>query len=189
MNRFLALFLVGLAPSVFGAPTNSEISVSIAVPCSSSTIATLTKNSDTNETRVLSASWSNHFDVLLRNVSDKPQNIWEDDNSWGYDALTFELKDETGKTWAVRKSFVAFHANAPAFWTLKPNDTLVIDVYFANDQKSDWQKWKGFPRNQTVSMRAILENHDDGASRKCSVWTGRAASEWNKYHFDNPTGF
>jgi hypothetical protein len=189
MKAILALLLIGLGLPASGSQTNSELSVSIAVPCSASGHATIAKNSDTNDARVLSTSWGNHFDVLLRNVSDKPLNIWQDDNSWGYYALNFELMDESGKKWVVTKIPVAFHANAPSFWTLKPNETLVIDVCFTDDQKSDWQKWKGFPHNQTVSMRAIFETQEDGFSKEYSVWTGCAVSEWNKYHFVNPTGF
>lgn len=188
MKTLLVLLLVGLGFPAFGATTNSELSLSIAVPYASNRLAAFGKFSDTNDTRVLCSTWDNHFPVVLRNISDKPVNIWQQDNSWGYYDLSFELRDGSGKTWVARKVTTAFHSNGPMFWTLKPNETLVIDVCFTNDQKSDWQKWNGFPRNQTVSMRAVFAIHKDASTKKYSVWTGRVVSAWNRYFFVNPTG-
>ena len=69
------------------------------------------------------------------------------------------------------------------FWTLKPEETLVIDVCFDDHQESDWQKWKGFPHNQTVSMRAVFEAGENEFSKKYAVWTGRVISKWDRYFF------
>jgi len=183
MKTFLALLIVGFALPAFSATTNSELSVSIAVPYAPNRLAAFGKHSDTNDTRVLCRSWDKNFHVVLRNVSNKSQNIWQDSNSWGYDALTFEVMDESGKKWVTKKILASFDQNGPMFWTLKPNESLVIDVSFADDQKSDWQKWKGFPHNQTVSMQAIFEIRKDAWSQKYSVWTGRGASEWKNFFF------
>ena len=189
MKTFLALLLVGLTLPAFSATTNSEISVSIAVPYAGNILASFRKVGEwakhpyPDDTRVLCRSWDKNFHIVLRNVSDKPQNIWQDWVSWGYFALSFELKDESGKTWVAKKILAAFNQNGPMFWTLKPNEYLVIDVCLADDQKSDWQKWKGFPHNQAVSMRAIFEIQEDGESKKHSVWTGRVVSEWNNFFF------
>lgn len=183
MKTLLALLLVGLALPAFSATTNSEISVSIAVPYAPNRLAAFGKHADTNDTRVLCRSWDKNFHVVVRNISDKPQNVWQDWVSWGYDALSFEFMDESGKKWVAKKIPAAFDQNGPIFWTLKPNETLVIDVCFADDQKSDWQKWKGFPHKQTVSMRAVFEIQEDPWSRKASVWTGRVVSKWNRCFF------
>ena len=183
MKTFLALLLVGLALPVFSAITNSELSASIAVPYAPNRLAAFGRRSDTNDTRVLCRSWEKNFHVVLRNISDKPRNIWQGDNSWGYYALSFELTDESGKSWVAKKFLTGFDQNGPMFWTLRPNEALVIDVCFTDDQKSDWQKWNGSPHNQTVSMRAIFDVKEDRLSEKYSVWTGRVVSESNKFFF------
>jgi hypothetical protein len=66
--------------------------------------------------------------------------------------------------------------------TLKPNETLVIEVCFADDLKL----WNGVPCNQTVSMRAVFEIAGNDWTKKFSVWTGRVESDWNNYYFADP---
>ncbi len=183
MKTILALLLFGLALPTFSATTNSALAVSIAVPYAKNRLSAFGQHSDTRDTRVLCRSWDKGFHVVVRNTSDKPQNVWQDSVSWGYYALSFEVLDESGKQWVARKILVPFFGNGPMFWTFKPDETLVIDVCFDDHQESDWQKWKGFPHNQTVSMRAVFEAGENEFSKKYAVWTGRIISKWDRYFF------
>jgi hypothetical protein len=183
MKAFLVMLISGLALPTFSAPTNSAVSVSIALPYARNRLAAFGASADTNDTRVLCRSWDTSFCVVLRNISDKPQNLWQEENSWGYHALHFELKEDSGRTWVAKKVDAGFYQNGPMFWTLKPKEPLVMKVSLDDRQVSDWQKWKGFPHRQTVSVRAVYEVGEDAYTRKYGVWTGRVDSDWYRIYF------
>ena len=123
-----------------------------------------------------------HFHVIVSNISDKPQKIWREWCSWGYYSLSFELSDKSGKKWVAKKGMSVWTKNYPDWSTLKPHESVVIDVYFA-----DTGMWKGFPcpenGSQTVTMRAIFEIKPDDWSKKNGVWTGHVASKADKFTF------
>jgi hypothetical protein len=103
MKLLLSLLLVGMALPTFGATTNSELSVGIAVPYSRNTLAAFGIFNDTNDTRVISQALRSTFHVLLRNISNKAQNIWEDGSPRINYSLSFEMRDESGKKWTAKK--------------------------------------------------------------------------------------
>src|SRR5580692_1895506 len=43
------------------------------------------------------------FYVVLTNISDKPQVVWEDGNSWGYRVISFELGTSNGQKIVLTK--------------------------------------------------------------------------------------
>jgi hypothetical protein len=161
--------------SVFAAD-DEPISVAVSVPASSAT----------NGNRMIRSGTADaHFHVVVTNGSEKPRRIWRDDCSWGYAALSFEITDDTGKTWTVEKKPRGWLANEPFYWILEPHENLVIDVYFTNGAT-----WNGFPEVQpherkVVSMRAIFDIKPDDESRRQEVWTGRVQSQSRKYTFLN----
>jgi hypothetical protein len=54
------------------------------------------------------------FYVLLSNVSKQPQTVWEDWNSWGYQAISFELTTADGKKHVLSKRQQDFTKNYPS---------------------------------------------------------------------------
>jgi hypothetical protein len=99
--------------------------------------------------------------------------------------LTFELTDEAGKSWTVKKKDREWTKNSPDWWSLEPRENLVLDVDFA-----DSDAWEGFPRpvngSQVVSVRAVYEIKPDKFSKEYGVWTGKITSDAKKltfYHY------
>ncbi|MCI0539586.1 MAG: hypothetical protein L0Z50_30620 [Verrucomicrobiales bacterium] len=127
-----------------------------------------------------------HFHAIVSNRSEKPQRIWQEGCSWGYFALSFEFTDEAGKKWEAKKGMTPFVMNRPAYWSLEPSESTVLEVYFA-----DPDIWKDFPRPDNgskvvVSMRAIFEIRSTPESTKHDVWTGRVVSEARRITFHRP---
>ncbi len=150
---------------------DSTVSISIAIPETSQLERALTYyNSNA------------HFHVILSNTSDKPQRFWQEWCSWGYFALSFEFKDEAGKSWTVKKTARDWSKNFPAYWLVPAHESLVLDVYYA-----DTKIWEGFPRPkrmpQAYTVRAVFEVKADEESRQKSVWTGRVESKPEKIVF------
>ena len=165
----LSILIAGLGMTPASKAAESSIEVSIAVPYR-------------NGKRVLEYSARSHFHVIIFNKSGSPQKIWRDWCSWGYYALSFELTDESGKTWTAKKKPRGWRKNFPDSWTVAPHECLVLDVDFA-----DAAVWEGFSRpsgiSETLKMRAIFEIQTDKESEQHSVWTGRAVSKTDEYVF------
>jgi len=105
-----------------------------------------------------------HFPVIVTNLSDKPQRIAQEGCSMGYDALSFEWTDESGKKQKAEKVGIEFAKNVYSWWTLQPGESLVINVFY-----TDTASWTGFPHpppheSQTVTMRAVFEMKPFGRS-------------------------
>ncbi len=120
-----------------------------------------------------------HFHVIISNISDKDQRIYGEGNSWGYDALSFRIADETGKSWIVkRKPIDAWQQNAETFWTLKPQDNLVLDIDFSNTNQ-----WIGFPSGHNLTKSVTMSAVFEIKYARPDVWKGHVESKADKYVF------
>src|ERR1044071_4579368 len=123
-----------------------------------------------------------HLPVVITNNSKKPQNVLMENSSWGWPALSFELTDEKGNTYLIRRnSAVALTDNGPAYWILKPDEHYVRDVCFAEIYQGQ-NSWWGFPEKLSAggytkfTMKAIFEVVLEEATRGEPLWHGRIES-------------
>ena len=121
---------------------------------------------------------TSHFHVLVTNISDVPQRIWQDWNSWGWFNLRFEFVEAGRRVIRAAKTGHVWSGNAPICWTLAPHEVHVFDVYFADPEKG----WDGFPplektERKYFTITAIYETGESAESKAQRVWTGKIASE------------
>ena len=170
-TSYLLLFISTFASAAFAA--EEPLSIAIAVPIH-----------DGKRTIGSDNEHKSHFPVIITNTSKKPVRFWQEWCSWGYNALTFELIDEHGNKRIARQGGTQiWRRNFPDFWTLRPNDSLVVDIYF-----SDTKIWDGFPvkidsDSHTYTMRVLCDVKPDLDSKELKVWTGHIASASFKYDF------
>jgi hypothetical protein len=117
-----------------------------------------------------------HFHVLWRNTSDRPLRIWAESSSWGYESLSFEITDATGKHWrALKRKTAALTRNVPTYVTIAPGQTLVKRVFFG-----DTKAWEGFPAEKdqpfSVRIQAVFQVAASPEAAQFAVWTGRIES-------------
>lgn len=122
------------------------------------------------------------FHVVVRNISTHNVNLWREWCSWGYFSLSFEVTDENGKNWIVKKKDRGWDKNYPDSCTVDPNGDLVIDVTLNPDT------WENPPRPEagkslTVTLRAVFQVRETEESKKHEVWTGKVVSEAKQYTF------
>jgi hypothetical protein len=148
---------------------SQDIAVSIAVPLHD------------GQRTVFADREKDHFHVVIENISKKPQKIWSEQCSWGYDCLTFEITDQNGATSTAKKKPVGFFGNMPVAITLAPGDKLVLEAY------PRAESWQGFllpeKGSRKVTMRAVFEIPETDLAKKNQVWTGKAASAAQDYVF------
>ena len=115
---------------------------------------------------------SQHFDVVITNVSDQPVRLWREWCSWGYFSLSFVATDEDGKSVAASKKLRGWDKNYPDATIVPPGDHMVFEVTF---EDAIWQN-SPLPergRSRTVKLRAEYEVKGDEKAEKLAVWTGR----------------
>lgn len=165
----LCLF-TGICSGATPKPPVPPISISVCIPA----IGLLDVGDD--DYRPLSFFPGSHFHVLISNNSTNTVRFWDEECSWGYDALSFQFSDSAGKRWIAKKVHKgAWDHNFPHWWSLKPTESGVIDVYFA-----DPKIWDGF-RHATnklfrVTLSAVYEIPADGDASEYGIWTGKIVS-------------
>ena len=117
---------------------------------------------------------------MITNVSDKPVRIWNDQCSWGYFCLSFEVRAPDGQTRTVKKKHRGWDANAPDSEILPAGDHMVFDVSWYDST------WEGVPAltspaAQFLSMKAVYEVPVDAQATRYQVWTGRVTSPQATY--------
>jgi hypothetical protein len=123
---------------------------------------------------------SQHFHVVVTNVSDEPIRLWREWCSWGYFNLSFEVTNGDGRPIAVRKRDRAWDKNYPDWEIIPPGGHQVWDVTF------DPTTWKDSPLPETpgsraVSMRAIYGIRPDKETKEYGIWTGQVSSPEESY--------
>jgi len=109
--------------------------------------------------------------VIIENVSDKPQQHFDEWNSWGYFNLTLEWTDASGKTGTVRKVARSWTRNFPSTTTLKPGEALVREITF------DPKVWQGWPDISERTKLALKVSYHVAPRPDADGWTGAINSE------------
>ncbi len=120
------------------------------------------------------------FHVIIENLSDRQINLWRERYSWGYFNLSFEITDEKGATWTVKKKEIDWEKNFPDYVAIGPKEKKVIDVSFNPDI---WQSVlpSGATQRTMVSMVAIYESEGSKDASERDVWSGRLVSDKKQY--------
>lgn len=120
------------------------------------------------------------FQVIIENLSEHQVNMWREQYSWGYFNLKFQITDEKGAMWIVKKEEKEWEKNFPSFVSVDSRDKMIIDVTFNPDI---WENVlpPDTEKSTTVSIIAIYESERSEEARKKGVWSGRLVSEKRKY--------
>lgn len=114
---------------------------------------------------------TSNFHVVITNVSDKPQKVWDDG-----DHLSFIFTDTHGKKWTCDHMPMPETKPRGVWWLLEPHDTLVIDVDFKD---GNWHGWRGFPVPEGEfflgTIQAVFIGVNDAPAN--GLWTGRVVSK------------
>lgn len=123
------------------------------------------------------------FYVVLTNVSEDPQEAFESWNSWGYQAISFEVQTADGHTVAISKKPPALRANFPSTFIIPPGEHMVYPISLD-------EQWDVIPMlpmaDQTpikISIKAIYEVNPTPEAAEEKVWTGRTESKTYDFNF------
>ncbi len=122
---------------------------------------------------------SRDFYLVLTNLSNEPQPIWESWNSWGYRAISFELATNDGKKYIISRGPEVFTVNFPSTFLVAPGEYQVYAIHL----DKWWAARPAFPKadEMPITVRAIYEVLPSPESSQHKVWTGRVES--HSYNF------
>jgi len=119
------------------------------------------------------------FYVVITNVSGGPQSIWQYWNSWGYQAISFELTTADGKKFVLSKKQEEFTRNFPSTFVVEPGEHQVYPI-----KLDEW--WEAHPalpktNEMPITLKAVYEVSVTPEASQYKVWTGRVESHDYKF--------
>ena len=115
------------------------------------------------------------FFIVLKNITDNNQKVFESWNSWGYQSISFELIMENGNKYYVKKKNQEFTRNAPSTYLIPPRGFKVYAICLN-------EEWEGLPKFEkdgkaTAKIMAIYDVVKSKESLEFGVWSGKTFSK------------
>lgn len=124
------------------------------------------------------------FQIVLKNLSGTPVRFWNPEGEFGYQVLSFGVRNNGGKTWSMRRRNVD-----PSVWKKLADKAAVVVV--AAGETLVWRvslsdffwgepAWIGVPDPNTqepVKLTAVVDVPATPAAKVRGVWTGRVDAE------------
>jgi hypothetical protein len=128
-----------------------------------------------------------YFYVILTNISKETQFAFEGWNSWGYNAISFEIETEDGRkhtiSKALSKKLFFWTINWPQTFLIPPGESMVrrilLDDYWGADP--DLPIANRTPIQVTIKAIYQLEATPESAAK--NMWTGRLESRRYNIYF------
>jgi hypothetical protein len=177
----LFAFSVGCTPSRRQVASSNDSASPVAVQRIPFSLAVVPTRSSSGVGGITMAERKpDEFYVVLTNISEQPQAVFEQWNSWGYFAVSFEFtRDDGGKVTVFHKRTVVFTKNNPSTFVVAPGEYQVFPI-----RLDKW--WEAQPAlrktaEMSVKVKAIYEVSATPESAKQGVWTGRVESKTYDY--------
>ena len=156
------------APSSKTAPNVQELPFSLSV------VPTTSFGRQFGSSITMAHNKPRDFYVVVTNVSKEPQAVWEYWNSWGYQAISFELTTTDGKKFVASKRQEVFTVNFPSTFLIEPGE---YQVYAIRLDKS-WETNPPLPKadEMPITLKAIYQVSPTPEATQYKVWTGRIES-------------
>jgi len=170
---FLCLTSCRSVPAPSNAHSNPTVTPAQKAPFNLSIVPT----SSTSDSRVITiASQKPHeFYVVLTNVSNKPQPVWETSNSWGSRTISFEFQFGNNPPILVARGPEGFTVNRPSTFLIPPGEHKVYPI-----RLDKWWDTRGIPKSTEASVRikAIYEVSKTPEASEYNVWVGGVESPY-----------
>ena len=127
----------------------------------------------------MSKKRAREFYVVLTNISQQPQPVWEYWNSWGFQVISFELTTSDGKKFVLTTRDHNFDYNFPSTFIVDPGEHQVFPIRFDDS----WAVEPALPvkDEMPITLKAVYSVGSNPDSAKFHVWTGRVDS--HAYNF------
>jgi hypothetical protein len=116
---------------------------------------------------------------IYKNNSARVIRIWQPENSWGWENLSFILhaKNSGVQIKIFRGSTMGWTKNGPAYFEIAPGHEMRIPLHL--NEKS-WKTDRDISKikNEPLSVKAIFRITNTKEAKELNVWIGKTESEW-----------
>ena len=118
------------------------------------------------------------FYVVLTNISNEPQAVWETSNSWGSKTISFEFTLDNNRRVVVSRGPEGFTINHPDTFLIPPSEHKVYAI-----RLDSWWDTGSIPKSDEmpISLKAIYDVPNTLDSTAYHVWIGRIESVSYKF--------
>ncbi len=158
-------------------PAPSNPNSNLTVPQAQKTPFTLsvvpTRSSLDSRLITIASQKPDEFYVVLSNVSNESQSVWETWNSWGSRTISFEFKFGNSPSILVARGPEDFTRNFPSTFLIPPGEHKVYPI-----RLDKWWDVGSIPKSteMLVSLKAVYEVPVTPEAATYHVWTGRVES-------------
>ena len=117
------------------------------------------------------------FTVTFFNGTKKPVSLLNENNSWGYEMVSFEVKNPAGALTEITRIQHGWDKNAPTPVIVQSVDMIHRKISFGDGT------WQGFPagiggQKDGWQVRMKLTLRPEKALTEAGIWTGSITSKW-----------
>ena len=178
ISAILLAFVVGSTGSCANNGNPKEVQKTAPSPLAVSMVPSWSTSSGRGIS--MAGNTLNTFYVLLTNISTQSQAVFITSNSWGYYAVSFELRTSDGRVVAITKKPTGFTKNTPSVFVIPPNEQMVYPIKLDDE----WEAASPLPiadeESADIGFKAIYEVKPTPESASQKVWTERIESP--EYH-------
>jgi hypothetical protein len=157
------------------APSNANSNLTATPAQETPFTLSIVPTSSTSDSRVITIASQNplEFYVVLTNISNEPQSVWETRNSWGSRTISFEFTFGNNPPILVARGPEGFTKNNPSTFLIPPGEHEVYPV-----RLDKWWDVSSIPKSTEapVSVTAVYEVPVTPEAATYHVWTGRVES-------------
>ena len=171
----IILFLCLTGCRAVPAPSNPNSNLTVTQTQKTPFTLSIVPTQSTSDSRVITIASQkpDEFYVVLTNISNEPQSVWETWNSWGSQTISFEFTLPDNRRVVVSKGPQGFTINFPSTFLIPPGEHKVYPIRL--DKRWDVGS---IPKSTEllVSLKAVYEVPVTPEAATYHVWTGRVES-------------
>src|SRR4030095_12686533 len=132
-----------------------------------------TRSSPDSRVITIARQKPHEFYVVLTNISNEQQPVWESSNSWGSKTISFEFTLDNSRRILVSKGPEAFTINHPDTFLIPPGEHKVYAIHL-----DSWWDTGSIPKSDEmlISLKAIYDVPNTPEATQYHVWTGHVES-------------
>jgi hypothetical protein len=170
---FLFLCLAGCRAVPAPSNPNSDLTVTQTQKTPFRVSIVPTRSASDSRVITIASQKPHEFYVVLTNISNETQPVWETWNSWGSRTISFEFKFGNNPPILVARGPEAFTINFPSTFLIPPGEHKVYPI-----RLDRWWNTAGIPKSDEtpVIVRTIYEVPNTPEASQYKVWVGRVES-------------
>ena len=158
-------------------PSNTTSHVAIAQPQRAPFTVAIVPSRSASDSRIITIAKEkpHEFYVVLTNVSNEPQPVWETSNSWGSRTISFKFQFGNNPPILVARGPEIFTVHRPSTFLIPPGEHKGYPI-----RLDKWWDTRGIPKSTKTSIRikAIYEVSKTPEASEYNVWVGRVESPY-----------